>query len=325
MQLEKIFEFIVREGKRAELRSPRQLKRGLQLLTDERRSLRKSDKAFFDNDRLTNPYSDTRIVFGDPRTEVRKVMVGIDIDVGEILLTDRLRRNGEKIDLIISHHPLGVGLGGLAEVMDMQVDFLESLGIKLPIAQDFLLKRKEEVSRRLQSANIQRSVDAARWLNIPLLCCHTPADNHVTRYLTEKIQQQKPKTLKELLELLLGEPEYQEAQRNKIGPQIYVGKGEDKVGRFMVDMTGGTEGSKDVYPRLSQCGIDTLLTMHLSEGHLSRIKTEHVNVVNAGHIASDNLGMNLLFDKLERQADFDWLECSGFRRVRRPWRLSQKR
>jgi putative NIF3 family GTP cyclohydrolase 1 type 2 len=57
--------------------------------------------------------------------------------------------------------------------------------------------------------------------------------------------------------------------------------------------------------------------MHLSENHYEKIKAEHINVVNAGHMASDNLGMNLLLDKLEKKADIEIIPCSGFRRVKR--------
>src|SRR4030067_994052 len=40
----------------------------------------------FDEESLTNPFSDTRILVGDPQTDVRSLLVGIDIGVGEILL-----------------------------------------------------------------------------------------------------------------------------------------------------------------------------------------------------------------------------------------------
>jgi hypothetical protein len=40
-------------------------------------------------------------------------------------------------------------------------------------------------------------------------------------------------------------------------------------------------------------------------------------VVIAGHIASDNLGLNLLLDAVEKHGAFEVLECSGFRRVKR--------
>jgi predicted ATPase len=39
--------------------------------------------------------------------------------------------------------------------------------------------------------------------------------------------------------------------------------------------------------------------MHLSEDHYKHAKGEHINVVIAGHIASDNLGLNLLLDEIE--------------------------
>jgi hypothetical protein len=82
-------------------------------------------------------------------------------------------------------------------------------------------------------------------------------------------------------------------------------------------MTGGTEGSKDVFARLSQLGLQTLLGMHYSQAHFDKIKTEYIHVVNAGHIASDNLGMNLILDRLEKKGTFDIVACSGFRRIKR--------
>ena len=47
------------------------------------------DKPFFDQDKLWNPYADSRIQFGDPETKVKTILVGVDIDTGELLLADR--------------------------------------------------------------------------------------------------------------------------------------------------------------------------------------------------------------------------------------------
>ena len=57
--------------------------------------------------------------------------------------------------------------------------------------------------------------------------------------------------------------------------------------------------------------------MHMSEDHFKYAKDEHVNVVIAGHIASDALGMNLLLDELEKAGKFDIIPCSGFVRIKR--------
>jgi hypothetical protein len=42
-----------------------------------------------------------------------------------------------------------------------------------------------------------------------------------------------------------------------------------------------------------------------------------IRSVIAGHIASDNLGLNLLLDEVEKREPFEVIECSGFRRVKR--------
>jgi hypothetical protein len=210
-----------------------------------------------------------------------------------------------------------MALAGLYDVMHLQTDLLVNLGVKEEIARDLMEKRIGEVARSIHSSNHDRAVDAARLLDIPLMCCHTPADNHVARYLQKLVNARKPKTLKQLVGLLMREPEYQYAARRQAGPKIIIGKAKDKVGRVFVDMTGGTEGSKDVFSRLSQLGIQTLLGMHYSQEHFQRIKAEHISVVNAGHIASDNLGMNLILDRLEKKGKFEIIACSGFRRVKR--------
>ncbi len=56
------------------------------------------------------------------------------------------------------------------------------------------------------------------------------------------------------------------------------------------------------------------MCMHLSEAHLKKAKEERINVVNAGHIASDNVGLNLLFDTVLKKEKVSIIGASGFRR-----------
>ena len=86
-----------------------------------------------------------------------------------------------------------------------------------------------------------------------------------------------------------------------------------------MEMTGGTEGNKDVYDKLYKTGVRTLVSMHLSEDHFKKVKDANLSVVIAGHISSDTLGLNLLLDRIEKQAKqtFQTLDCSGFNRIRR--------
>ena len=317
MNLGEIYELFYREGMRADPRRPREIQAKLRRSRAEYRKLSASLKKFFDIDRLSNPYADTRILFGDRKIPVCRMLTGIDIEVGELLLAAHLSKEGPPIDAVLAHHPEGVALAALDDVMDLQTDLLVQQGIAVEVAKDLMSVRTKEVARRLHSANHTRAVDAAKLLNIPLLCCHTPADNHVVRYLERLIRMNVPQNIRDLIDLLLREPEYQDAARNNAGPRILIGQPKDKLGKILVDMTGGTEGSKEIFARLSQSGVNTLLGMHLSEDHFHKIKSEHLKVVIAGHMASDNLGMNLLLDKLEKKGKFEIIECSGFRRYKR--------
>ncbi len=56
--------------------------------------------------------------------------------------------------------------------------------------------------------------------------------------------------------------------------------------------------------------------MHMGEEHRKKAKEEHMNVVIAGHVSSDSLGMNLIIDEFERRG-VEVVACSGFTRVSR--------
>ncbi len=112
-------------------------------------------------------------------------------------------------------------------------------------------------------------------------------------------------------------PEYHDAARLNAGPRILVGSRRRKAGKIFVDMTGGTDGAKDIYESLAHGGINTVVGMHLSEEHRKEAEKHHVNVVIAGHIASDTFGMNLLLDSVLFGEQVTVLECSGFRRFPR--------
>jgi len=282
-------------------------------------SLKDDERVFFDRESLNNPYSDSRILSGTGEEDVRSVLVGIDVEVGEVLLGERLREKGKEIDLLISHHPGGRAYATLYEVMRIQSDILHRFGVPISVAEDLMEGRIKEVERKLMPANHTRAADAARLLGIPFLCLHTPSDNMVATYLQNAFEEKKPYTLAEVMDILKALPEYREAAYNGTGPKILLGSGTRKAGRIFVDMTGGTEGSKDIFGSMASSGINTIVAMHLSEEHRKEAEKSHLNVVIAGHISSDNLGMNLLLDELVKAngKPFTIHECSGFRRVSR--------
>ncbi|MBL7070716.1 MAG: NGG1p interacting factor NIF3 [Candidatus Omnitrophica bacterium] len=317
MKFKDIYEFAVKKGMENDPRSKPEIKKTLAEVRKEFNKLTARMKAAFDRERLKHPYDDTRMLYGDPDMDIRTMMVGIDMEAPELLLADRLNERGGGIDLVMTHHPEGRALAGFHNVMGMQVDMLTKLGISHEVGKDLMQERISEVARSVSAVNHMRSVDVARSLDIPYMCMHTPADNHVTNYLQKLMNNRKPKTLKNVIDILDAIPEYYSAARKNSGPYIMIGKGKNKAGKIAVDMTGGTEGSRRVFPRLSQAGINTIIGMHLSEQHFKSAKIEHINVIIAGHISSDNLGLNLLLDGLLKKENMTIIPCSGFVRAER--------
>jgi len=318
MKLKDLYGRVVRIGIDNDLRGKSEIDK---LLDEEKAKFDKLDqeeREFYDPDRLFNPFSDTRLLCGNPETEVKKIIVGIDMDVGEILLTHVLNTTlARRIDLIISHHPAGYALSRLFDVMKLQADLLGGLGVAVSVAEKLMEKRIGEVERRLLPVNANRSVDVARLLGLPLICIHTAADNCVTSYLTGLFEREKPPRLRDVLKLLKDIPEYKKAASLQTPPKIVSGSDDSRCGKVFVDMTGGTEGAKEVFDRFAASGISTLVGMHISEDHLENAKKANLNVLIAGHIASDTLGLNLLLDRLEEQEELEYICVSGFERIRR--------
>lgn len=317
MKLERIYRLAVEKGMANDPRGKKEVEKELKRRKKGYDRLSQEEKRDFDLEKLAHSYSDTRILYGDPDKEIKTLLVGIDIGEGELLLVDRLRAQGKKIDLALSHHPQGRAYASFYEVMGMQAQILSQYGIPINVAEDLLEPRIKEVERKVLPVNHMRAVDMARLLDISFLCIHTPADNMVATYLKRVMDREKPDTAGEVMEILKEIPEYKESSKNNAGPKVIIGKKERSAGRVFVDMTGGTEGSEKIFEKLSTAGVGTIVGMHISEKHYKEAEKHHINVIVAGHIASDTLGVNLLLDEIEKKGKLKIIPCSGFRRYRR--------
>ncbi len=317
MRLKNIYEAAFRAGMAADPRGEEGVGKILAQARKEFDDLPERKRWEFDQERLVNPYADTRILNGDPETQVSSMLVGIDLEIGEVLLADRLREKGRPVDLLLAHHPEGRALARLEEVMGVQADVWNKFGVSLAYGDAVMSDRMSEIMRALHPRNNERNVQAARLLGIPFMCCHTPADNSVNAFLQAKCDELGPDgTVDELLDMLKAIPEYRQAVLEGMGPTIFEGGAKRRTGKIMVDMTGGTSGPVDSIGRLAAAGVGTIVGMHMGEDHRKRAKEEKVNVVIAGHVSSDSLGMNLIIDQYERQG-VDVIACSGFTRVTR--------
>ncbi|PIS07954.1 NGG1p interacting factor NIF3 [Candidatus Berkelbacteria bacterium CG10_big_fil_rev_8_21_14_0_10_43_13] len=316
MNIEQIFNLAIQTGIDNDPRGRANVTKILKKRKADFAELSKKKQADFDQEKLSNPYSDSGIHFGDLKKEVRRVMVGIDIDSAEVLLANELSKSGKNIDLIIAHHPIGKSLTNLHEVMDIQTDVLERAGVPENIAEKVLEDRLRQVSQGVSGANHYQSIDVAKLLGIPIINIHTPSDNCVWKFVDEFLASPraggKIEKVGDIIDALKEIPEYAEGAKRNAGPVIFAGSERSRAGKIVVSgMTGGTSGSEKIYERMSHYGIGTEIAMHIREKDLEEANKHYLNIVIAGHMASDSLGLNIILDKLEK-AGIEIVPCSGF-------------
>lgn len=316
LTFKQVYDLGIKMGMAADPRGAKSVKNYLARTKKEYDELKPEEKKYFDEEKLVNPYEDCRMHCGDGKTAVKRVLAGIDIGPGEILLATQLNERGQKIDAVIGHHPVGGSLASLHGVMDMIAEMYENLGVPTHTAERLMEERIREVGRGLHPANHYQIIDTAKALGVNLMNMHTPTDNLVTKFLEEFLRKKKVATVGDIMKALLEIPEYQEAKRRGAGPALFAGNPRNKVGKLFVEMTGGTNPSSKVYQELSRAGVSTLVGMHMKDDSREKASEYHMNVLIAGHMSSDSLGMNLYLDELEKKGVVI-VPCSGLIRVSR--------
>ena len=177
MKLKDLFATCVECGINNDARSKKQLNAMFKKEKDRQKDLKGFAKKCADPDRTWNPYGDTRILNGKGTEDIKTLMVGIDIETGEVLLADRLREKGEKIDALMIHHPEGRALMDLDKVMPLMVDLHNEWGVPVNVTEGNLRPRMDRIRRSIHADNLFRTERAAELLGFPSVTCHTPADN----------------------------------------------------------------------------------------------------------------------------------------------------
>ena len=67
---------------------------------------------------------------------------------------------------------------------------------------------------------------------------------------------------------------------------------------------------------MSHYGIGTEIAMYIKDDHRKEAVKHYINVIIAGHIASDSIGLNIVMDELQKRG-VDIVPCSGFIRYSR--------
>lgn len=311
MTQKQIFDLAIKMGVRADLRGEAAVKKYLARQKQRYDELPSKKQAEFDKERLANPYMDSGI-WVDSGRPMKKALAGIDISSGDVLLARELKADG-----IILHHPVGKGLAMLDSVMHLQADVLAGYGVPINIAESLLKTRISEVARGVHVVNHYKAVDAANLLKMNLMNVHTPCDNLVATFLKKETEKKKPEYVGELVDIIKGIEEYKMSAKQGVPVRLFAGSLNNRAGRVaFTEITGGTEGAKDIYEKMASAGVGTVVAMHLSEEHRKNAQAAHINVVVAPHIASDSVGMNLFLDELEKKG-LEIIPFGGLIRIKR--------
>ncbi|MFB6076951.1 MAG: NGG1p interacting factor NIF3 [Candidatus Nanohaloarchaea archaeon] len=308
--------FAVEAGIAQDPRDRDEVERELEKREKEYEDLGGVRKEKYDEDRLDNPYDDSKVLHGAD-SEVSRVAVGIDMETQDLLLVDRLQERGEDIDGVIAHHPKGAALARLADVMNLQIDTLKKAGVPISQAEAAVRPRIQDVRRGTHGINHPRVPMAAERLDLPLMTLHTVTDNFAHAFIKDYLAEEDPRTMDDLVDTLLDVPEYAWALEYAMGPEIFVGSEENRVGNLAFDFTGGTELDKSRMESMATSGVNTIVAMHMSKEQIEAAEEQNINVVSAGHMPSDSLGINLFLDDAIDEFDLEVVELSGFKRVDR--------
>jgi putative NIF3 family GTP cyclohydrolase 1 type 2 len=271
-----------------------------------------TEKRWFDTERLWNPFTDSHLFAGAPDTEVRKVAVGVDCDNSDLLIIKELNRDGAKIDALISHHPAGKNMG-FHLVMGVQADMFENWGMPITKAESIMAARLKEVYRGLLPSNTRRVPRSAELLGVPFMSLHSPADVFVQSHVQATIDTAAPRTVGDIIDLLTNSyEEYERAREIQEAMDIFVGAKKNRCGKVVVKMAGGTQGPVAQFEPLAQAGVGTIVCMHMREDAVKEAEKHSINILVAGHMASDSIGINLLLAAIDPGKELEVLPISGY-------------
>jgi len=229
-----------------------------------------------------------------PSASVRRVLFGIDADVGTLLAAKSLG-----YDLVIAHHPLGGRASlGILKVFERHVANLQRAGVPRAAASAAVRAMQAEHAPRVHATNYDHVPSLARELGIPLMSIHNPCDEAGRRIMDETLRKAVKRTSKVSAAVAaLGKlPEFANATTEI---EVRMGKPTNPLGRWVVLHGGGTNGGYPVARAAFANGIDTVVYIHIDSGHLARLHAEfgargRKNLIVTGHVASDSVGITPL-------------------------------
>ena len=229
--------------------------------------------------------------------DIGKVLFGIDAGVPELLLA---KQSG--YDAMIAHHPQGgTAVVNFHKVFKRHIQQMVKAGVPKEEAEKAVTKKLKALDVQRHTQNYAHAVDVAKLLKMPYMNIHTPLDEVGRRIMSEQIQRRikENSTVQDVVSALKELNEFKNAVTEI---KIRLGKAENLAGKVVMSHGAGTNGGYEIAKTYFKHGIGTVVYIHTSSVDLEKLKAEvKGNLVVAGHIASDSVGINPLIHELEER------------------------
>jgi putative NIF3 family GTP cyclohydrolase 1 type 2 len=227
--------------------------------------------------------------------KLRRVLVAIDVGVGELLLAKELNCDG-----VIAHHPAGgrAQLEGY-KVFLRHIEQMRAAGVPAEVAREAVKNKYRVLDIQHHPENYDQVPSAAKKLGLPLLTIHSPCDEIGRRMIVQATNSlDRDATVRQLVSKIGAFPEFRSA---KTRIEVRLGSPNRKAAKIVISHACYTNGGYDVAKAYFQHGVGTLSYIHISEPDLTKLASENfANLIVLGHIASDWLGINRLLRELEK-------------------------
>lgn len=222
-----------------------------------------------------------------PGDGIERVMFGIDVGVGELMLARQLG-----YDAVVAHHPVGLPHRSWA-VFDRHIDLLVSAGVPRTAATQAVEPKREALRVRGQAGNYERVPMAARRLSMPFVGIHTPLDELGRRVMQDAVDSALKTdlgaTLEDVAQALAQLPA---ARRSETDVMVLLGEPAARAGRVVVAHGALTNGGYDVARAYFDHGVDTVIYIHISPEDLRRLRAdEGGQLIVIGHLVGDATGI----------------------------------
>jgi putative NIF3 family GTP cyclohydrolase 1 type 2 len=229
---------------------------------------------------------------------IKSVLAGIDVD-NAVILAAKMKG----YDCVAEHH----GIMGRCVNIGKQMHYdhmmrMYDFGVPINVAQKLMDERAPRENFTLHAKNLNNKADFAKFMEIPYVGIHTPADLIGQKIVQDRIdklcQGNSFVKVQDVIDSLLEIREYKEAVAK---PIVRVGSPESYAGRVCVLFAGCTNAGADVFQAYFDAGVGTLILMHIPDADAKVIQQQGKgNIILAGHMASDSIGFNKILEAWEK-------------------------